>query len=413
MTAPTLTGPRLVAAIEVQTADLYAALKAVKPHAAGDEDVRVLQQVHLTIHPDENVYVAATDRYTVGLAVVSTWEDHLKTGEEVDLDLPPKDIGDLLSVFKPGKGANPENRLRIEVSDENVVVTEISGMFAISTDKQLRLRREPLTDKYPAVRKIIAGGITRAIRLRSAAELDGVADEAAADEVFASADLLGRFKEAQAAYKHPLVIQRTAEARAAWLIGVGESFVGMLMPFRVSEDTLAEHRDGQRGWLRRLPSPDPAPVAMPEGPAVDLDDLDKPTGDANGDDDGAARDLKDLTVAQGQDVQLLAEAAELVITTQFGSTAMLQRKLRVGFAKAGQLMDQLEQHGVVGPAEGSKARDVLVKPDDVNAVLDRLYGRAPAGPGVLVVDVDGLAGLGPDDLRNGGSADGGPEFREP
>ena len=222
MTAPTLTplGPRLVASIEVQTADLYAALKAIKPHTAGDEDVRILQQVHLTIHPDENVYVMATDRYTVGLAVVSTWEDLTKTGEQVDLDLPPKDIADLLSVFKPVKGANPENRLRIEVSADNVVVTEISGMFAISTDKQLRLRREVFEDAYPAVRKMIAGGITRAIRLRSAAELDGVADEAAADEVFASADLLGRFTAAQSAYKHPLVIQRTAEARSAWLIGV-------------------------------------------------------------------------------------------------------------------------------------------------------------------------------------------------
>ena len=331
-----------MSSLVVDLADLRAALQAVIAHVSRDKDDPLLRRVRLTPF-GVNVEVAATDRSTIGLALVSLLESD--GGGDV-LDLHPDEVTQVLTVF-PSPGRGEETQLQISTTDSEVTFTDVGGLL---DGNSLTLARMTPAETFPNLRGMFVG------------RLDG---SDVTGEAWFQSEHLKRFAAAQRAYGRPLVVDRVPEPARVWRISCGESFLGLLTQVRADEDDLATAKAWREAWIDRL-------GAHPDGSRAGGLDLRHATGLYVLTDDGVTRVTTDGE--DDEETRLVVQAAELVIRSQFGSTAMLQRKLRIGFSRAADLMSALEAHGIVGPSDGSKARTVLVVPDRLDEALADLRG---------------------------------------
>lgn len=226
--------------ITVGTDDLRRALRAVAPHADPDPDFPMLHRIRLEAGA-ENLSVSATNRYTVGHAIVSIW-DHGQ-GELGHVDLSPLDVKQILVLFKGKAGSDdtPDDTLKLAVDDTHLVITDVSGLFA---GKSLKLPRYPDEENFPDIQHLIATKLA--------------AGKKATERLLTSGSMLGLFMKAASAYAEPLVLDPAGEA-GALLITCGESFVGLLMPIKPDEDELAKINRWHFDWLNRFA--DRIPVA--------------------------------------------------------------------------------------------------------------------------------------------------------
>lgn len=322
--------------IDLTTRELHELIAPVLPHTATDPEVPELGVIRLETRGDV-LYAVATDRYT--MAVVRHPLDD--AADDVTVAIDRSDAAAMLKLFKYSKQDDPQlkvviDKVPVPVNDRGDTVQSL-GLTVDSEDGTRLVLHGHAQGVLGTWRKLLRKVVERP-------------NEPATPALFLTPAYLPRWTKA-ARKGERLAVFIGPDPTDPILIQVEHRFIGVWMP--------AGHLDaGETAsaspWLGELAA---------DGTEQDDDE-----------DEVVLRTppAREPREADEGDVKLLVEAATLVIETQFGSTSMIQRRLRVGFAKAGQLMSALEDFGVVGEASGSKARDVLVKPDELDVVLDKI-----------------------------------------
>jgi hypothetical protein len=325
--------------VKVGTGDFRQALTSVRIHACTDKDVPTVHRIRLAVGV-ENVTVTATDMFTAGMAIVSIWDGY-GPDEAVTIDLLPEDVAKVLMMHPGGKDKadEPELMLRLDVTGERVTITDCSGLI---DGRALTIPRLP-TDGGSL------GTIPDLILKGHGSPAVVVSD------MVVSGDAIARFKAASSAYGNALEVEAHAGVRAL-LVRCGESFLGLLMPRTLASSERDRMTEWSSGWDRRLPGIATAARAQ----------LATSTGSVR---------VAPVDLDANPDIDLYLQAVELVVKAQFGSASMLQRKQRIGFAKAAGLLDRMEEAGIVGPAQGG-SRAVNVPVDAVDDLLAALRGEA-------------------------------------
>ena len=362
--------------VAIGRASVRCALAAVLPHVGR---TTVAARVRFTFESDTRLLVSAGDGYTIAVARVAVHQvDALPELAVVDLE--PRSVREILAVFTPPSDKSEqamwnEEAFRLVVTDTEVTITETSQIL---DGRSLTVPRlAPLGEdesSYPDVPGHVAGYLEAPVTTEATARV--------------APNLLARFVTSAKAYGKDVpeldLVLRKGPGCYGFTVSLGRDLVGVLLPVRVSEDTRHACSGRDAAWVERL-----RPLARPatgerlaravmaladSGVTVTAATLREPTVTVLGVSSAGLVDRTDEAV-RDSDLRLVQEAADLVVRSQFASTAMLQRKLRIGFAKAGYLMDQLDRLDIIGEADGSKGHAVLLPPDTDLTALARLQGR--------------------------------------
>jgi DNA polymerase III beta subunit, central domain len=223
--------------VAVSTADLRQALQSVAVHASQDKEQPVLQRVRLTVYRD-NILATATNRYTVGLAAVSVW-DNTYDDDGIVCDLTLTQVVEILAMFR-SKGDKSDDEgdddLRIRLTDRYLIITDTAGLFP---GKEVTWPRISTEKQFPSLEYMMGGLIVKAGAGR-------------ANTLHTSGKLLALFKTAAAVYDAPIVIEPTKDSGGALFLTVGESFVGALMPIKPTDEDAANFARWREAWHVRL-----------------------------------------------------------------------------------------------------------------------------------------------------------------